>query len=350
VQRRAHGVCLSIAPWNAPVVLTFRAVAIPIICGNTIVLKSSEYSARSQEVVVEVLHEAGLPAGVLNYVSMSRESSPKLTAELIGHPAVRHINFTGSDRVGKILAAEAAKYLKPCVFELGGKAPAVILDDADIDAAARAVVQGAMQHSGQICMSTERAIVTARAADAFLARVTALAGQLKAGDPFADPSVKLSCLFSEGSAANVVGMLTEAKEAGAEVVLGDLTHKGAVVQPHVLRGVKPGMRAWDRESFGPVIGIAVAETVDEAVELANASDYSLTASVWSKDIVQALAVAGRIRAGSIAINGLTFHSEASLGHAGLGGATGYGRFDIDNFTIKRMIVITPPGQKYPLVD
>jgi len=126
VQRRAMGVCFCIAPWNAPVTLAIRAAAIPILCGNTVVLKTSEYSPRSQSIVVDLFEEAGLPAGVLNLISCSPNKAPALTAEIIAHPAIRHINFTGSDRVGKIIAMEAAKHLKPCVLELGGKAPAII--------------------------------------------------------------------------------------------------------------------------------------------------------------------------------------------------------------------------------
>ncbi|TDL25347.1 aldehyde dehydrogenase [Rickenella mellea] len=349
VQRKPHGVILAIAPWNAPIVLTVRAVAIPLICGNTVVLKSSENSPRSQAIVVEALHEAGLPAGVLNYISISRQDSPKLTAELIGNPIIRHINFTGSDRVGKIIATEAAKYLKPCVLELGGKAPAVVLDDANISNAARAITYGAMLHSGQICMSTERVIVQRNAAPALQSALVELCRKLKAGDHIADPSVQLSCLFSEGSAANVVAMVKEAKDAGAEVLLGDLERVGAVVQPHVLSGVKPGMRAWDRESFGPVIVITVVDTIDDAVEMANASDYSLIASVFTEDRYKGVDVAGRLRAGFTSVNGPTIHSEPALGNAGLGGATGYGRFDIEHFTVKRGVVVHPPNRTYPLV-
>ncbi|KAI5118594.1 hypothetical protein M0805_004169 [Coniferiporia weirii] len=350
VQRRAHGAILSIAPWNASVSLSFRAILIPLICGNTVVLKSSECSPLSQEIVVELMHEAGIPPGVLNYVSMSRETSPKLTAELIGHPLIRHVNFTGSDRVGRIIAGEAAKYLKPCVLELGGKAPAVVLDDADIDTAARAIAHGALLHSGQICMSTERVIVQRKAAETLVPKLQEHFASLKAGDPSADPAFKLSALFSEGSAENVMNMLKEARDAGAKLLVGDLNRDGALIQPHLIQDVKPGMRAWDRESFGPVVGIAVVDTIDEAVEMANATDYTLTASVWTKDVNQALDVASRIRSGCTSVNGATFHSEQGLGHAGLGGATGYGRFDIEHFTIKRLIVIHPSKSRFPLID
>lgn len=126
-----------------------------------------------------------------------------------------------------------------------------VLDDADIDAAARCIAQGAMLHSGQICMSTERVIVMRPVAEAFKSNLSAIVSKLKAGDPFSDPSVRLSALFSEGSAENVVNMIKEAKDDGARVILGDLSRKGALVQPHIVGGVKPGMRLWDRESFGP---------------------------------------------------------------------------------------------------
>ncbi|KLO14001.1 aldehyde dehydrogenase [Schizopora paradoxa] len=350
VQRRAYGVILAISPWNAPVGLTLRAIAIPLICGNTVVVKSSELSPRCQAIAIEALHEAGIPPGVVNYLSMSRDSSPKLVPEIIGNPHVRHINFTGSDRVGRIIAGEAAKYLKPCVFELGGKAPAVVLDDANIDDAARHIVQGAMMHAGQICMSTERVIVQKAVSAELIDKVTTLCRKVKAGDVRKDPSVKFPSVMNEVFAENILGMMREAKDAGAEVILGDLTRDGPVIQPHLLKGVKPGMRAWDRESFGPVVGFAVVDTIDEAVELANASDYSLTASLWTRDVNNAIDVASRLRAGCSVVNGSTFHSEVGLGNGGLGGATGYGRFDIDNFTVKRMIVICPKGVKTPMLD
>ncbi|KAH8116163.1 aldehyde dehydrogenase [Phellopilus nigrolimitatus] len=342
VQRRAHGAVLSIAPWNAPVTLTFRAILIPLICGNTVVLKSSEYSPWSQEIVVELMHEAGLPPGVLNYISMSRESSPKLTAELIGNPLIRHVNFTGSDRVGKILAGEAAKYLKPCVFELGGKAPAVVLNDADTDAAARGIA-----HWRHAALRPDLHVHRARHRAARGSRVHLFPScnrtfaNLQAGNPLTNPATQLSALFT---------WLREARDSGAELLVGDLNREGTVVQPHLIKGVRPGMRAWERESFGPVVGIAVVDTVDEAIEMANATEYSLSASVWTKDINRALDVASQIRSGNTSINGATFHTEAGLGVAGLGGATGYGRFDIDNFTIKRMIIVHPSKSKFPLVD
>jgi len=341
------GVIFGIAPWNAPFVLTIRAIAIPLICGNTVVLKSSEFSPRSQSLAIQLFHEAGLPNCVLNYVSMSRDSAPELTAQIIAHPLVRKINFTGSDRVGRIIATEAAKHLKPTVLELGGKAPAVVLNDASITDAANTIVFGAMLHSGQICMSTERVIVQSGAAEPLIAQMQSLCQSLTAGDP---KTSKIGPLFTQGSAENVVGMISEARKAGAEVLLGDVVRDGAVVRPHIVKGVKPGMRLWERESFGPVISVAVVDTPEEAVELANATSYSLSASLWTNDMYLAQRIAPLIRAGYTNVNGPTFHSEPLVSVAGLGGSSGYGHFGIDDFTDKRVVTTWPLGREYPFLQ
>ncbi|KAJ7089223.1 Aldehyde/histidinol dehydrogenase [Mycena belliarum] len=351
MEQRAMGVIFGIAPWNAPFTLTIRALAVPIMCGNTVVVKSSEYSPRTQALAVQLFHEAGLPNGVVNYLSMSRESSPALTAQIIGHPLVRKINFTGSDRVGRIIAIEAAKHLKPTVLELGGKAPAVVLDDASVPDAANAIVFGAMLNSGQICMSTERVIVQRGAAEALIAQITSLVADLTVGDLKTDPkSAKLGPLFTEGSAENVVAMISEAKAAGAEVLVGDLARQGAVVRPHLVKGVKPGMRLWERESFGPVIAFAVVDSPEEAVELANASEYSLSASLWTSDMYLAQRIAPLIRAGYTNVNGPTFHTEPLVSAVGLGGSSGYGHFGIDDFTDKRVIATHPLGRQFPFLQ
>jgi len=350
IERRAMGVILAIAPWNAPVQLTLRAILVPILCGNTVVFRSSENSPRSQAIIFELLQEAGLPAGVFNFISTSRETAPQLTAEMIAHPLVRKINFTGSDRAGRAIAIEAAKHLKPCVLELGGKAPVVVLDDANIDEAAKAIVHAAFLHSGQICMSTERVIIQRGVFDNLRDQICKLARSLKAGNPETEPSVKLGCLFSESSAENVISIIQEAKEAGASVLVGDIARDGAVVQPHVVTDVKPGMKLWDRESFGPVLVLIAADSIDEAVDLANASDYSLTAALWTSDLYLAKSISSRIRSGYVNINGNTIGAETVHGLRGLGGSSGYGRFSVDEFTDQRVVITHPLGASYPLLD
>ncbi|KAF9487569.1 ALDH-like protein [Pleurotus eryngii] len=322
-QRRALGVILAIAPWNAALTLTLRTIAVPILCGNTIVFKCSELSPRSQAI---------------------------LTAEIIAHPMVRKVAFTGSERVGRILAMEAAKFLKPCVLELGGKAPVVVLSDASIREAARSIVFGAMAHSGQVCMSAERVIVQQDVAEQLVGEVKRLCEGIKAGDPSnpSDPSVKLGALFSEASARNVVSMMQEAVDGGVRLVLGNLKHEGSVVQPHLLADVDVGMRLWKEESFGPVTVFMSVNTIDDAVEMANATTYSLSAALWTTNVHSVMAVAPRIRAGVTSVNGPTFHSEAYVGVVGLGGSSGYGRFDVEDFTDKRLIISHPDWERpYP---
>ncbi|KAF8477955.1 aldehyde dehydrogenase [Russula ochroleuca] len=345
IQRRAQGVIYSVVPWNAPVPLMVSSVAIPLVCGNTVVVRPSEFCPYSSSLVVDALHEAGLPAGVINFVTMSEDSIPTLTSEIIAHPAVRKITFTGSDRVGKIIAMEAAKHLKPCVFELGGKAPSVVLADADIEQASRAIIAGGFFFSGQICMATERVIVQRPVLEPLVSAIKQHLSTLTVGDP---KNSELSSLFTERHADGIIAMVKEAKEAGAEVLLGDMKKAGpALLKPHILLGVKPETRLWQRESFGPVLILAVVDTIDEAVELANASDYSLAASLWTKDVYNAMNVAMRIRSGSVNINGSTLHVENELGLTGLGGSSGYGRFNVDNFTEKRTITLHPPQGSYP---
>ncbi|KAH9940869.1 aldehyde dehydrogenase [Epithele typhae] len=352
MKRAPYGVVFGIAPWNAPINLTIRAIVVPILCGNTVVIKCSEDSPRTQAIVIELFEAAGLPKGVINYISTSREDAPARTAEIIAHSMVRKISFTGSDRVGRIIAMEAAKHLKPTVLELGGKSPVVILADADVPRAARAVASSTLLNSGQICMSTERVIIQRGAAPAFLDDLAAIFKQVSAGDvstPYA--GARIGALFSEASAENVVALLKDAAAEGAKILVGDASRQGPLVQPHIVTEVKPGMRIWDRESFGPVVIVAVVDTVDEAVALANASDYSLMAALWTRDIYNAFGVSEKIRSGYVNINGPTVYYEWMRSLAGLGGSSGYGYFNVDEWTQLRMSVLhsekEPP---YPVVS
>ncbi|KAL1743975.1 Aldehyde/histidinol dehydrogenase [Schizophyllum fasciatum] len=346
VRRKPWGVAFGIAPWNAGPALAIRAVACAIICGNTVVLKASEVTPRTHAVVAEVFEEAGLPKGVLNFLSISREASPELVAKIIAHPLVRHVNFTGSDRVGKIIAVEAAKHLKPVVLELGGKAPAVVLDDADLESAAKAIIWASLINSGQVCQSTERVIVQRAVAEALTTKMLALAQTVRAGDAYTD-GAKLSAVFSEPAAEGIVEMIREAQSEGATVRLGDVARQGALVQPHIVTGVKRGMRIWERETFGPVVVVAEVDTLEEAVEWANASEYSLTSAVWTQDVDRIEAVAPELQAGFTHINGPTFHRESMIPLHGFGGASGYGRFDVDAFTEKHVLVTHSRNRQYP---
>src|SRR6185295_9941196 len=177
------GVILGIAPWNAPVILGCRAIAAPLACGNTVILKASERCPRTHALIVEAFAEAGFHDGVVNLVTNAPAEAADVVGALIDHPAVRRINFTGSTAVGKIIAKRAAEHLKPVLLELGGKAPLVVLEDADLDEAVAAAAFGAFMNAGQICMSTERIIVVDAIADAFVEKFRVKAASLACGDP-----------------------------------------------------------------------------------------------------------------------------------------------------------------------
>ncbi|KZV64148.1 aldehyde dehydrogenase [Peniophora sp. CONT] len=343
VQRRAQGVVYSVIPWNGPVSLTLRGVAIPAVLGNTIVMRPSEFSPRVHALIIDAFNEAGVPPGVINFVPMSPEDTPTLTQEILAHPAVRNVSFTGSDRVGRVIATECAKHLKPCVLELGGKSPAVVLADANFDDCARGLLAGALMNSGQVCMSTERIIVERSAVEPLVAALKKHIASITAGDP---ATSAISSLFTETSAEGILGLLRDAKDAGAEIVAGDIQRDGALIKPHIVLGVKRGMRLWEQESFGPILSITVADSVDHAVELANDSEYSLTSGLWTNSL-QALDIAARIHAGSVNINGMTINNEWGNGIAGLGGRSGYGKFDVHHFTDERVITVHNLGRQYP---
>ncbi|PZM14767.1 aldehyde dehydrogenase [Rhizobium tubonense] len=345
--RQAAGVCLAIAPWNAPVILATRAIAMPIACGNTVVLKASELCPGTQRLIATALTEAGLPAGVINVITNAPEDPAEIVAALIGHPAIRRVNFTGSTKVGKIIAELCGKHLKPALLELGGKAPLVILDDADIDGAVNAAIFGAFMHQGQICMSTERIIVHQAIADEFVAKLSARASQLPAGDPRGH--VVLGSLISLGSAMKMEELIADAQAKGAKLVAGG-KRSGTVVEATLLDHVTADMRVYSEESFGPVKPIIRVADEEEAIRVANDTEYGLSAAVFSRDVQRAMAVAARIESGICHINGPTLNDEAQMPFGGVKGS-GYGRFGgkaaIAEFTDLRWITIEDSAQHYP---
>src|SRR3954449_10386996 len=204
------GVVVGMAPWNAPVILSTRAVATPLAYGNTVVLKASEQCPRTHAAVVRAIADAGLPAGAINLVIHSAEDAPEVVDALIAHRAVRRVNFTGSTKVGRIIAAKCAEHLKRCLLELGGKAPQVVLDDADLEAAADAASFGAFMNSGQICMSTERVVADRTVADDLAARLAERAARLVTGDP-RDQGTMVGPVVDDAARERVVELIEDAR-------------------------------------------------------------------------------------------------------------------------------------------
>lgn len=345
--RQPAGVVLGLAPWNAPVILGTRAIAMPLACGNTVILKASEMCPATHQLIGQTLREAGIPAGVVNVVTNAPEDAATIVNTLIAHPAVRRINFTGSTRVGRIIAETAARYLKPVLLELGGKAPLIVLDDADIDEAVKAAAFGAFANMGQICMSTERIIVDESIANTFVEKFAAKARSLPYGNP--RDHVVLGSLVSKEAANRNKELLDDAVAKGARVAAGG-EFNGTVISATVLDRVTPAMRIYSEESFGPVKSVIRVKGEEEAIRIANDTEYGLSAAVFSKDIARALNVAKRIQSGICHINAPTVHDEGQMPFGGTK-ASGYGRFGgkaaIDEFTELRWITIQTGPHPYP---
>jgi acyl-CoA reductase-like NAD-dependent aldehyde dehydrogenase/ABC-type branched-subunit amino acid transport system ATPase component len=346
--RQPVGVVLGIAPWNAPVILGVRSVAMPLACGNTVVLKASEMSPGVHRLIGSCLTEAGLGDGVVNVVTNAPEDAQAVVEALIAHPAVRRVNFTGSTRVGRLIALACAKHLKRALLELGGKAPLVILDDADLDAAVNAAAFGAFMNQGQICMSTERIVVDDQVADAFVAKFATKANSLPYGDP-RKGNVVLGSLVSGAACDRVGGLIDDAVAKGAVIAAGGRGN-GTIMPATIVDHVTPAMRIYGEESFGPVVTVVRVSGVDEAVRVANDTEYGLSSAVFGRDIARALSVAKRIEAGICHVNAPTVHDEPQMPFGGTK-ASGYGRFGgkaaIDEFTELRWITVQTGPRHYP---
>jgi acyl-CoA reductase-like NAD-dependent aldehyde dehydrogenase len=343
------GVILGIAPWNAPIILGVRAIAVPLACGNAVILKASETCPRTHALIIEAFAEAGFPEGVVNVVTNAPEDAAEVVGALIDAPQVKRINFTGSTGVGRIIAKRAAEHLKPCLLELGGKAPLIVLEDADLDEAVKAAAFGAFMNQGQICMSTERIIVVEAVADDFAARFAAKAQSMATGDP-REGKTPLGAVIDQKTVSHVNALIDDALAKGAKLLSGGKAD--SVLMPAtVVDGVTAEMNLYRDESFGPVVAMIRARDAEHALELANDSEYGLSAAVFTRDTAKGLGIARRIKSGICHVNGPTVHDEAQMPFGGVG-ASGYGRFGgrqgIDSFTETRWITVeTQPGH-YPI--
>jgi benzaldehyde dehydrogenase (NAD) len=348
--REPVGVIVGMAPWNAPIVLGVRAIAVPLACGNTVILKASETCPRTHELIIEAFCEAGFPAGVVNFVTHAPEDGPEVVAALIDAPQVKRINFTGSTHVGKIIAKRAAEHLKPCVLELGGKAPLLVLDDADLDEAVKAAAFGAFTNSGQICMSTERIIVVDSVAEAFAEKFAVKAQSLHTADPREGSGAALGAVVDVRTVARVNALIEDALSKGARLLSGGKA-EGVLMPATAVDGVTPAMSLYSDESFGPVVAIIRATDEQDAVRIANDTPYGLSASVFTRDVARGLRVARQIHSGICHVNGATIHDEPQMPFGGLG-ASGYGRFGgkagIDSFTELRWITVESQPGRYPI--
>ncbi|WHT16741.1 aldehyde dehydrogenase family protein [Crossiella sp. CA-258035] len=349
--REPVGVVAAFSPWNAPVILGVRSIAVPLAVGNTVVLKPSEDApVAAGYFLADLLHEAGLPPGVLNVVSNAREDAAEIARTLIADERVRMVNFTGSTGVGRIIGVTAAEHLKPAVLELGGKNSVLVLDDADLDHAAAAVNFGAFANTGQICMSADRVLVHRAVAEEFTAKLTARAATLHRGAP-ADPATTLGPLVSAGSAQRVAALVAETVEAGATLHTGGGPAEGASYPATVLSGITPDMRIQHEEVFGPVCTVLTFDTDEEAVALANNTGYGLSTGILTGHQGRGLAIARQLRTGIAHVGDQSVADEPQAPFGGVG-QSGYGKFGgrwgVDAFTTTRWITVGPQHSQYPI--
>jgi acyl-CoA reductase-like NAD-dependent aldehyde dehydrogenase len=347
--RRPVGVVAAIAPWNAALILSARAIAAPLALGNTVVLKPSENSPVVGGLLWgEIFEEAGLPPGVLNIVTHAREQAVEIGDELVANPKVRRINFTGSTAVGRKIAEAAGRHLKRVVLELGGSNPLIVLGDADLEYAVNAAAFGAFMHQGQICMSARRIIVERPIADAFIDRLVEKTKGLKLGDPNEHDTV-IGPLITADALADVKGRVDQAVRDGARVLAGGEA-VGACYQATLLADVAPDSQFAQVETFGPVAMISVVDSAEEAVDVANATSYGLSAGILTGDNDRGLGLAEGIDAGIVHVNDQPVHDEPQMPFGGVKDS-GWGRFGgaaaMHEFTELRWVTVQSGTRPFP---
>lgn len=350
--RRPMGVISVISPWNFPGLLTARGIAFAIAAGNTVVLKPSEETPYLGGIYfAEVFEAAGVPEGVLNVFTCSRDMVIEVGDEMVQHPLIKGISFTGSTPVGRQIAAKAGAQLKKCCVELGGKDALIICDDADMERATGAANFGSFMHQGQICMSVEKILVHESIFTEFLEKFITRAAKLKVGDPAKDNECVIGPLINDKQVDRIKEQINDALEKGAKIVHGGGIN-GRFVEPTILTGVTPDMKLYRDETFGPVVPVIPFKTDDEAIAMANDSEYGLSSGIISKDENRALSIAERLETGMCHINCSSVNDEP---HIPFGGskASGLGRhggrWATETFTETRWITLERGGRAYPPV-
>ncbi|PZG06398.1 aldehyde dehydrogenase family protein [Nonomuraea aridisoli] len=348
--REPVGVVAAFSPWNAPVILGVRSVAAALAAGNTVVMKPSEDAPIACGLLIaDVLHGAGLPAGVLNVVTNDPADAAEIAEALIADPRVRAVNFTGSTNVGRIIGTHAARHLKPAVLELGGKNAIIVLDDADVDYAVDAAAFGVFMNAGQICMSGDRILVHESLAEEFTRKFAAKVAALPSGDP-ADPATVIGPLVGPAAAARVAALVRDAVAKGATVVTGGGEPEGALHPATVLTGVPRDAALYHAEAFGPLCVIATFATDDEAAALANDTEHGLTAGIITENGTHGLRLARRLKTGIVHVNDQSVADEPQAPFGGFR-ASGYGRFGgrwgVEAFSNTRWLTLATQQAHYP---
>jgi aldehyde dehydrogenase (NAD+) len=347
--RYPMGVVAVISPWNFPGILSSRGFAFPLAAGNTIVLKPSEDTPYCGGLFfAEVMEEAGIPKGVFNVITCSRENVVKMGDELIENLLVKGVSFTGSTQVGRSIAAKCGAYLKKCCVELGGKDSLIVRADADMERATQAANFGSFMHQGQICMSVEKVLVQRSIFNEFLEKFVARAARLKVGNT-ADPENVIGPLINDRQVDRVKSQLEDAIAKGAKVELGGKI-EGRFVYPTILTGVTPAMLVYQDETFGPVVPVIPFETDEEAISIANDTEYGLSSGIITADEEKALQMARQLETGMCHVNCSSVNDEPNVPFGGTK-ASGLGRhggrWSMETFTDTRWITLERGGRHFP---
>ncbi|KAH3661222.1 hypothetical protein OGAPHI_006629 [Ogataea philodendri] len=333
------GPVLSIAPWNAPGILAARSVLAPLTAGCSVIVKSSDLSARISYLTVKAFHEAGVPANAVSLVHCEADHAQQLVDALIAHRRVRKVNFTGSTQVGSSIAAVAGKHLKPVLLELGGKNCSVITKDvADLETAVRTSLWASWAHKGQICMCTDWIFVDESIQTKAFEYISRIGSEMISND--ADLEIPQR---TTNHALNAKNLVQDALEKGATLLAGTPDFSAtSKFQPVVLANVTPAMKVYSTETFAPIVCVGTYNTTNEVVNTINDLDHGLKCSIWSSNHLQAYHLAGQIDAGSVHINSPTVMDEAHLPHGGVN-KSGYGRFNshwgVQEFSYPKLVTL-----------
>lgn len=341
IRREAVGVVGSIAPWNYPLQMAAWKILPAIAAGNTIVLKPSELTPRSTVLLAEVLGEAGIPAGVVNVVVGTGDETG---AALLAHEGTDMLSFTGSTRVGRVVQQAAAAGSKRVHLELGGKAPFLVFDDADLEAAIDGAVAGSLINTGQDCTAATRAIVHRSCYEAFIDGLAARFADIALGDT-ADPDTDQGPLITHAHRDRVLGIVDRARDA-RRVIGGEVPDlAGSYLRPTIIADTEPGDEWWSQEIFGPVLTVTPFDDDDEGIRLANDTVYGLAASAWTRDLTRALRASREIRAGTVWIDE-HIPIVSDMPHGGMR-QSGFGKdmsgYSLEDYTVVKHVAMDATG-------
>jgi betaine-aldehyde dehydrogenase len=342
VRREPVGVVAAVVPWNVPQFVTMSKLAPALVAGCTMVLKPAPETPLDAIMMAEILHEAGVPAGVVNIVPAGRETGE----HLVRHPGVDKVAFTGSSAAGRRIASICGEQLKRYSLELGGKSAAIVLDDADLGQTMAGLKFASLMNSGQACVAQTRILASRSRYDEVVDALAETVKGMAVGDP-SDPTTEIGPLVAERQQERVEKYIALGQEEGARVVLGgngrpEGLEKGWYVQPTVFADVSNDMRIAQEEIFGPVLAVIPYDDVEDAVRIANDSDYGLAGSVWTADLEQGMDIARRVRTGTYGINQYTMDFVAPFGgYKSSGVGREFGKEGLEHYLELKSIV--PPG-------